>query len=287
MDTCQIGELIREYREEQGLTREALAGDFCAVSTLARIESGEELPGKLLANELCSELGLVAPDFQDGILTEADVIRCQIERKIEEKLFCKDYEYIPLLKKYSECGDMDALEQQYYDYHMALAKRAQGESNGNLQDLFEKSISLTLKSCTKDFLPLRPRLTNMELLLLRQIALCQYTVGNKKENALEIIKFITDYYETKPVIDKLISSEFPFAMQNFTEWLFAAGYTEEALIVCTRGLKVCDLYSELIPFLKILEIKAKCHRILKNQADYEKTKLLCAALKEISNPDIN
>ena len=75
MDNYLLGNLIREYRERAGISREELAGDFCAVSTLMRIESGEEIPGRTLANELCSTLGLIPPATKRETTSRADIDR--------------------------------------------------------------------------------------------------------------------------------------------------------------------------------------------------------------------
>ncbi len=69
-------------------------------------------------------------------------------------------------------------------------------------------------------------------------------------------------------------------------------YTEIQLLIpqinseFNLDFKVEDFLPPNYQYAKPTEA-ANCHKKLKSQADYEKTKLLYTALKEISNPDID
>ena len=123
MDNCILGELIRTYREQAGLSREEVAGDFCSVSTLTRIENGEEIPGRLLAEELCTSLGLVAPNTNGGLLSREEAERSVIEWRIKRKIEREEFDYEDLLEEYRECGETNSFERQIHDLYLSLLLR--------------------------------------------------------------------------------------------------------------------------------------------------------------------
>ena len=57
MSIFLLGPLIKQKREELGLTQEDLADGICSVPTLSRIENGERLPNKSHSEMLLQRLG--------------------------------------------------------------------------------------------------------------------------------------------------------------------------------------------------------------------------------------
>ena len=57
MSIFLLGPLIKQKREELGLTQEDLADGICSVPTLSRIENGERLPDKQHSEMLLQRLG--------------------------------------------------------------------------------------------------------------------------------------------------------------------------------------------------------------------------------------
>ena len=263
MDNYLLGNLIREYRERAEISREELAGDFCAVSTLMRIESGEEIPGRALANELCSTLGLIPPATKRETTSRADIDRYLIERKIKIKLSQKKYDYDDLLKKYAEC-EMNVYEQQIHDYYAALALLKNKASPEKLYELLSSSLALTLFSRTEKFLPLRRLLSKMELLLIRQLSLAQYKLG-MKDDALAIMNYLDKFFERGICIEEVSKMEYPQVLRFLSEWNLERGENERVVSIAERGFPECLKSSLLYPFVHIFQARATALSLLNSE----------------------
>lgn len=68
MAVFQLGAVIKNRREELGITQEDLADGICSVPTLSRIENGERMPTKDHFEMLMQRLGYSAMslDFFHG-----------------------------------------------------------------------------------------------------------------------------------------------------------------------------------------------------------------------------
>lgn len=58
MENYLIGNVLKEYRTRLKISQEDLCLDLCAVSTLSRIESGTQIPGRKLIEALFSRMGI-------------------------------------------------------------------------------------------------------------------------------------------------------------------------------------------------------------------------------------
>lgn len=270
MDNCILGELIRTYREQAGLSREEVAGDFCSVSTLTRIEGGEEIPGRLLAEELCSSLGLVAPNTNGGLLSKEEAERSVIEWRIKRKIERKEFDYEDLLEEYRECGETNSFERQIHDLYLSLLLRHKGKDDSELFGLYTESISLTLFSRTEAFLPKRNLLSKTELLLLRQIAVMQHRMG-RKDDAIAIIDYLDRYYERGICLESVISIEYPKVLRFVAEWKLEKGDADSALDAAEMGFIQCAKFGSLYPFVHLVKARADGLAIKKSaSADRER-----------------
>ena len=281
MSIFYLGALIKEFRERQGLTREELAGDFCAVSTLQRIENGKQLPGRKLVNQLFSVLnGEKYPSDDMLELTEADKNRPYIIHKIEEHIFCNKYDYELLLSEYADYGEMDDLDEQAYLYYLALLKKHNGATLDEVFYILTKAAALTIKSRRADFLPTRNLLTATEARVVRKIAMIYYSKG-KKELALEFMRYFDRFY-TRGICEKeLMLYEKPMIYYYLTLWEKEAKNYDRCAKAAEKWVSACVQCGAITPLPYLYDSMFSSLSILNQQATTEHQKLGAIVLRHI------
>ncbi len=240
-----IGALIREMRERLNMTQEELASDFCAVSTLQRIENGEEIPGRMLVNQIFSCLGSSDfPNAREEDITDADALREFYERKIREKLFCREYDYGVFLEKFAAVGEMNELEIQKHAYYLTMLKKSEGDSPENLLNIATTALALTLKSRTPKFVPTRKLLTAFEARLVRQVGMA-YRALSQNSDALDIMRALGAYYTRGIAEEALKKTEMPIAFKYLSDWELEVGNANDAAIAAQKGIQACSKYGVL------------------------------------------
>ena len=276
-----LGALIKELRERLGMTQEELAGDFCAVSTLQRIEKGEEIPGRRLINQLFSVLnGEEYPAADEFEFTEADKNRPYIVHKIQEKLFSNNYDYEVLLSEYADYGEMDDLDEQAYLYYLALLKKHNDATLDEVFFILTKAAALTIKSRRDDFLPTRNLLTATEARVVRKIAMIYYSKG-KKELALEFMRYFDRFY-TRGICEKeLMLYEKPMIYYYLTLWEKEAKNFDRCAKAAEKGVSACVQCGAITPLPYLYDSMFSSLSILNQQATTEHQKLGAIVLRHI------
>lgn len=109
-----LGAIIRNRREELGLTQEDLADGICSVPTLSRIENGERMPLTNIYEMLMQRLGYSAISL-DLFTTKREYALYELRLKIRYAYIIGNYklakEYFSL---YTSRADKNAaIEQQF------------------------------------------------------------------------------------------------------------------------------------------------------------------------------
>lgn len=273
MDYNQVGHILREYREQFNISREDLCDDICAVSTLLRIETGEEMPGQVILNQLFARMGLIAPPTSP-YLEKKDIIRYEIERKIrilkEENE--ANHEIKNLLEEYKNCAEMDVIETQYYTHESALCLKNSGGNVNEYLDMLEKAVLLTVPAYKRNELPKRKFYSNVEFNILSEIPLALYDAGEKNA-AYMYCEYLIDYFENGGLTKHLLYKRIPLLFENFAKWQFEKGEYELALKTCEKGMDYFSQFDYLFSFMRLLELRAKC---LEKLGKFEESKKYAA-----------
>ena len=102
MELYLIGKLLKEFRIRRRLTQEKLA-DVCSVSTISRIESGNQIPSRRLVEALFQKMGYESPS-DDVPATDAELQRHIIEKTMSKMSSNGKYEFEELLNEYKNCA---------------------------------------------------------------------------------------------------------------------------------------------------------------------------------------
>ena len=85
METYRIGEIIREQRNRRNISQEELCFGICSVTTLSRIENGNQKPSLKVEEALLERLG----HSTDNLIIYADdneIKKHRLEDEIRRKM---------------------------------------------------------------------------------------------------------------------------------------------------------------------------------------------------------
>ncbi len=245
MQVCYIGDILKEARVRLHISQEELSFDLCSVPTLSRIESGKQVPGRKLVEALFSKMGMVVP--AGGIpMTKIDLLRSNLEYQMTDMLATGNTEIAGLLEQYRACGgELDSFEMQFYLFFKALYESEHGKTDV-LSDL-EKALRLTIRRYVLGSLPVVRFLTKTELLILNNIALNQYALG-EHEKAIALMEFVRAYFENGIMLEEEKAKNYPVILHNLENWYGQSGLPEKVLSLCEIGIDVCIRYGKLTQF---------------------------------------
>lgn len=70
-----IGQVLKEFRKEHGMTQKDLSQGICSQSVLSRIENNEEIPNIFVIQQLCHRLGITIDQLMIDYLPEELFLR--------------------------------------------------------------------------------------------------------------------------------------------------------------------------------------------------------------------
>ena len=70
-----IGQVLKEFRKEHGMTQKDLSQGICSQSVLSRIENDEEIPNIIVIQQLCHRLGITIDQLMLDFLPEELFLR--------------------------------------------------------------------------------------------------------------------------------------------------------------------------------------------------------------------
>ncbi len=256
MDAYIIGKLIKEFRIRKGYSQEELCYGICAVSTLSRIESGNQVPNKKTAESLLSRLGETLSE-NSMIMSKIEIERMNIESKIKSKILKADYEIADLLGDYLDLGEMSPLEQQTYMLFMSIYKKRHQTELLEVMENFSEALKITMPDFQIGEKIRHNLLTTTELILINNIALIAYSMKEER-NAIALMEFLKTYFEKNSVSEQEKSQNYPVILFNLSNWKGLAGFYKEAQTLAETGIKVCSLYGRLAYYPLFIFNKGWC-----------------------------
>jgi transcriptional regulator with XRE-family HTH domain len=247
MENYPIGIILKEYRTRLNISQEELCLDLCAVSTLSRIESGTQVPGRKLIEALFSRMGM----SKTAPITKVDFQRENLEDKINNMVSVGKFDVFDLLEEYKNCGDkLTPLEEQFYLLFKTVAEDHFKHDCERTLKIYTEALKISIKDYELGKLPETRLLTRIELLLLNNIARTQYFYGQKDE-AIELMEFLRSYFEKEFMNENEKAINYPvilFNLENWYGWRDRNDDFEKVLKLCDIGINVCIQYGRLFLF---------------------------------------
>lgn len=239
MENFQVGKFLRETRIRKHVSQEELCGVFCAVSTLSRIERGEQIPGRKMLQLFFERLGVEMPPVDIPIST-TEFKRYNLEVQIHNKVAAKNYKIKDLLDEYASLKPkMSLLEFQFHETMLAIYElRNRTKSNEEVLEHFIKAMSVTLPGFTLDYDLSGHLYTRTEITILINISITEYFMGRENE-AINRICFLKKYYETNDIWEYERLKSYKLFLFWLSNWTGKAGRIEESLKYAEDGIQEC------------------------------------------------
>lgn len=250
METYLIGNILKENRIRLGISQEELCFDLCAVSTLSRIESGAQVPGRKLVEALFSRMGMNPPASAIP-MSKIDFKRENLEYKINDMIATGKFEIADLLEEYKNCGgELAPLENQFYLFYKALSEDTIHHDGKTALKKYEEALRISIKDYELGKLPNARFLTCTELLILNNISRTLYFI-EKKDEAIELMEFLRSYFENGIVSEEEKAKNYHVILFNLENWYGLRGEKgdyEKMLELSKIAISVCNLYGKLSLF---------------------------------------
>ncbi len=247
VDYYFLGRIIREERKRLGITQEELCNDEKDLSLLSRLERDKRIPDRKTVEYFFEKLGLLIPEGSIP-MTEAEYRRYCLEYELTVQLADGATETLEKLEAYKSCTpNMGRFERQFYEYHRTLYESIHGAAPEGAAHRFADALRLTLPSFRLDGDIPAEFLSKTELMILNNIARMDYQSGKKTE-AIRLMRFLRDYFNSKPVDIRVKAEKYPVILFNLAGWLDMAGNIEEALQLSNEGIEFCARHGKLFYF---------------------------------------
>ena len=299
METYIIGNILKEYRTRLKISQEDLCLDLCAVSTLSRIESGAQIPGRKLVEALFSRMGM----NKSVPLTKLDFQRENLEYEINDMVATGKFEIFDLLEEYRNCDDeLNSLEKQFYLFYKTMAEDFFAHNCEKALKNYEEAIKISIKDYEIGKIPNTRLLTKIELMILNNISRTQYFLG-QKGSAIELMEFLRSYFEKGIMSEEEKAKNYPVILFNLENWYGNSDDDKKVIELCDIGIDMCIRYGKLSQFpfhifnkgcslvkLGQIELGKECISdsfiILKNMKEFENIEYAKKWLKDTLNIEL-
>ncbi len=244
----RFGEVVRELRDRLHMTQEELAAGICSVSTIAKIESGHQMPSGRVAEALLRRLKGVGGYFTGFSKTSELEELCSWERTRERARDRRNGESL--------------FERQFYAYVRVLDHMQQADHSLLLLELMEILVMSMPLDELYDESARRKTYTYLELYVLNSIALQFYYLGSH-EHAMRILQRLHDYLQEWHRYGDVGRFLYPVVCNNLAAILLLQGQPHAARTVCDAGISKCistgmmlvlpELYGNLSNILSTLQ----------------------------------
>ena len=248
MEQYQVGKLLKEYRKRKNISQEELCGTTCAVSTLSRIERGEQVPDRKLIQIFFERLGMSVPPL-DIPMNKIDFERYNLEVQIQNMVAAGNYTILELLEKYNSYDDkMNRFELQFFKFYTAVYElRNNKKTNYEVLQHFCDAMNLTIAGFNSDSDLNNYLFSNIEILILVNLSITEYFCGQEAK-AITRMEFLKKYFDNNEVEEKLKSQLYLLFLFHLSNWYGQSGNNQKAYEYADEGIKYCNLYGSLSLF---------------------------------------
>lgn len=240
MPIYQFGVIVKQRREELGYTQEELADGICSVPTLSRIENGERMPAKEHMEMLLQRLGYSDTMLDTYVDTKVFILH-ELKFQIRQAVIMNQPERAKdLLNRFEQQADCHGqMAKQFLLLYRTLVSNLKPEKT--LEQL-EQAIRLT---CPRYQTGKLPRILSYEeIIALNNIAVCNYDLGQLRQEqvylqrAIDILYDLKRYYENHMTNTEEILRTQPMVLYNLSKYLGCAGRYDECVEVCDLGIRI-------------------------------------------------
>ena len=234
MSIFLFGPLIRQKREELGMTQEDLADGICSVPTLSRIENGERLPNKSHSEMLLQRLGY-SDTLQVNYVPEKTLELHQLKYNIRQAIIRnRREEGAELLDQFvSETDPEDCISKQFSLIYRTILDESLDQS-ARLERFLE-AVHMTCPKFGTGELP--SYLSYEEIIAINNIALCMGDTGKLNE-AIEMLFALDRHYDSGMVNQEEILRTQLMVLYNLSRFLSDAGRLDACIGICNKGIRI-------------------------------------------------
>lgn len=241
------GRDIHDFRKKMRVTQKKLAYGICSISTLSRIESGEQMPARKLAEALLTRLGQ-PPELYDLPLTRDEYLRNILEAKMSRSLSLGTGELTDLLKAYREIPtEPDLLEKQHYLCLKTIDDALHGLPPDKAFASFLETIRISIPGFELTYDLDTYLFSRVEQLCINNMAFSLHDMGNIGET-IRCTEFLKAYYERTPMNEYEKGNSLLRTLSTLSDCAGISGDIARALALAEEGIPNCVRYSNLLFF---------------------------------------
>lgn len=267
-----LGEIIKQRRNELGLTQEQLCEGICEPITISRMENGKQVPSYNNIKALLQRLGL--PDNRYYALLSKNEIEIEIlkeeilsskicfEKALEdEKENVREFTLGKIHQLESIIDNNDRVTRQY----IISIKCFLGDTDGSYNFIEQrntllKALQLTVPCFSVENISIR-YYSSYELVLISQIA-ATYSMEGESEKAISIYRQLFYYIQERKQYSIQYTANLSSIAHDYARALKMANYYEEAIEIAELGRKTCIMHGHYQYLPDLLVIMAQCHYFL-------------------------
>lgn len=274
MDGAFIGQIMKQKREELGLSQEELCEGICSPPTLSRIENGRQAPGYNRMNALLQRLGLPENRYY-ALMTKQEV---EIEGFIQDIMTCEfRYNFAAKTEKerFRQQGltmlqeleqrvqEDDTITKQFVFSTRAILGKADGLcSRAEQRSLFLDALRLTAPKFDEEDIS-GYIYSYDEIKLITQIATI-YGIDRQHKKAIDLFGQLLKYIKKNKSANVRIAKRIPMIAYNYALQLGIVGRYAEAVEIAEYGhqASIDTAHYKFLPGLA--HIRAECYYRLGN-----------------------
>lgn len=249
-----IGEIIRVNRKTVGYSQEELCYGICSVSSLSKIENGEQVPTRGTFEALMQRMGMSAGVYP-SFLNDADKEAYELQHDFNEMYAQGNYDKAEeILNKLSAIKGLDKVYDQDILMCRVLIEQRRGLNAADAVKELEKIANFFIKDFSKDFSVEKIRmraLTKTEINLLNALA-AAYSRADDDKMAIKIWYELSIYIESKVYDREGFAVVYTKLLHNLARAVGLSGDDEEAVRLCDKGIRDCIRYNRYTYFDNLL-----------------------------------
>lgn len=252
-----MGNIIRDLREEQGITLSQLCYGLCSIPTMNRIEMDNRDIGIQMANRIFQRLGYASDMFElYGSIEEFEQYeqRITIEKWVRNGDFeSAETELIKYKNKWKKWIEEDNLQKQFVKYMEGRIAISVGNIEEGIE-IIRKAITITFPMAQDNWSE-KAVIGEDELIMLNALA-DGYELNGKRVEAYQIRRETLNYIEKNKNRKLNMIEIFTNVICKMVPSMLDDGAVKDCLDLCDQGLQVLSSDKRLYHYPELIYWKA-------------------------------
>ncbi|MCL2171121.1 MAG: helix-turn-helix transcriptional regulator [Defluviitaleaceae bacterium] len=234
-----LGFLIRQLREQKGITQEDLARGIIARSNLSRLENGERAPQKRKIEALFQRLGMDASHFTVLISKEESETKDLMGRLKDCLSTNKTAEADQIIKEMEAIDEFisDKFNLQYVLMSKATNLFNKGGDRNRVKTILDEAIELSIPKFSEAKIA-KYYLSNQESGIINLMAMVYGELGDF-DKAINIGFGLKENFDTCCIDQTHKGKHYPSIIYHLTKYMMMDKRFEESLELCEPGILAC------------------------------------------------